>query len=775
MRRSEGIIWGGVLALAALLGIGILDFMPPTVKLGIAFVALFFLPGYLLLRLFPNPLNRSPLTVYPCAIGLSNGLFALIGLAGFGLHLKLSLLASFVIIADAALLGILMYRENERAAAATEPAEAEDSGTPWPVWAFIAAAAILAWLLQSFRMGLEEWDHYTYISLVKRMLEGGVAANYPFAIKDSGIDPMHSFDTNALLWACTSLIARLGAVKSYLYAAPFTALAGACAVYSMAVAIFGKGKIANWAVCIALAYHIIYAGMVTLTKLAFHPADFSAMVLFPTTFYMAAIYMKKPSRPLLVFIALTIAGTFGAHFFWGGLSLIAIALMAFAGIMLKKTENKESEASKKNVKAYLFIAAIIIFIIPYVYSAGIAVGAAAGLSLEGYIRPKASELVSHELMSGLIIFVCLPIILVMISGRVKQVLSAIRDQAAINALKLLGLGLAVSIPLIAIRLYTLSFTERGMMGINPYKFYLGKSLYILNPFAVSYFSPELGFHPVFFLGFMAIPFLIRRSLVRGSNGFVAISAVVIMLFVLGITLSPIIAPIFTTVASQAYLRRLIRFAAPFSILAFGGGLGAILSSKHRGKGYEAVKMIIVPVVISIIFMGWDVVAFGTRALSHFAAQPAQMALLPLRSASSLTNTERGELPGYSDAFRWINESLPVGSVVLSDDCTSYILTAFSNVYVTWRPKPGMGVKDFSKRRDAQYTFFLPSSSNRKRWMIATLIGAEYVIISKRGVTTFASRSCEFPNMANELNRDPEYFKPVKEIDGHVIYKVEDAG
>ena len=184
-----------------------------------------------------------------------------------------------------------------------------------------------------------------------------------------------------------------------------------------------------------------------------------------------------------------------------------------------------------------------------------------------------------------------------------------------------------------------------------------------------------------------------------------------------------------------------------------------------------IKLFVIPIFISILFLVWDNISIKVSFLRPFVSQPMEMAFLPQRQISVALNYKRGELPGNSPAFQWVKQNISRGSIILADDCTSYVITAFADVYVAYRPKPGMGVQDFTKRRDAQYTFFLPSTSNTARFLIASYLSADYVIINIEQDRNFQLRQCYHRDIVTQLDIAQAHFTKLNTIDGYVIYKV----
>lgn len=708
----------------------------------IIFLGATFFPGYLLIRLFRIDLS-DPLDIYPLSFVAGASLFSLWGLMLFAVNAKVDAAAPGMAIIGGAMIAMNWRREI---VSGHKEGFGGPGGLGWAALAITVSITLFAFALGSFRGWGENWDYYTYITIVRRLIERGVAADYPVEYANEGPDPIHSFNVWALMWAAVGRGARMDAIALYVKSAVLTVPAALLSFYYFARTLFNRPN-ALVALLVYSAYHLLGLGLVILGRTSFYNADPAWLIFFPVAFGLAWTYADRGGKGAAITAVLVSCGTFLIHPLWGSLLVSGVSLIPLLSFRNKSIEHNRA------IKI-MGITGAAIFCIPLL----VAVAAATSdtrFKLSGFI----------ELKGGMVFFLFIP--LVMVSPWLILRARALWNDASFKrSWIILALIIAALLPLVVMRyVHVQSARPEIFTATHPYKLFIASRLFILSFFNYTYTAPGMTLYPLSALGIIALPWLFIRREKIGPGAVLAAAGALLIPFIAN---HPYMSFLFVEATHTAYLRRALRVSAMFA--ACGGSvlIAAAVLKRPRYAGITAAGVALVSGVLFALYPYSPL--YFQRAInkSWFVATKAPRPGLFWHPAYDAYKIENIAWDG--EEFSTLVDQIPPGETVFSDRFTSYRLPAHRDIYVVCRMKPGAGVTDQAQRRKDQARFFRAETTREERCRILKKYDARWVILSLDPNYRLRDYYLGDPWTAKKLNDDTGRFRAAGRIGPWVMFE-----
>lgn len=738
MKRHFSILSIWAIALAGFL-IAQFNFHLGIIGIAIVFFALAFVPGFLVFNLFERS-DFSFLDIYLLSLVLGLSIFMVIGVPVFLIKASLKVVILLIFILNSCLL-LLNFIFMSKRKVETREREAE----PIIVYLLVGLFTVVALVLGSFRGWGEDWDYYTYITMVRRLVSRGIIDNYPCAYANEIADPIHGFNVWALLWATVAKGASVDPIFLYVNSAFLTVPACLCAFYFAGKALFSKSVARASLFCYAV-FHLFGMGMILLGRSSFYTDDPSWLIFFPTLLGTAIRFVDDGRKSWLVLLALFGAGIWLLHPLWGMLTFISLGLGVVGNLFVKTPISK---ADKMAVGTGL-----IIFFFPVVYA---------------FFRLLEAGVPDFELPSpkGSVLFLGVPLIL--FSPWLYKKLRASYRDTIFRRIFLAIVSLMVALPFVILRFYLISKASGDAVLSSPYKFFVSGALFVLSPFNFTYTAPDMTLFPFSLLGLFAIPLLIKmRNENRWKADFTLLGLFVIPL----IALHPYLAYWFSKWAHIAYLRRALRLSAMFASLS-AGLVVAWLAGKFALRKRALVEVIVFLVLACAVWAYPYSPPYFQRAFDKAVFVISNSPSQGLFWHPEYDIYKRRHASWDTERFDEILSSVNNGDTIFSDRFTSYRLTAYRDVYVVCRFKPSQSVRDQMKREEDQARFFA-EKNNEGRCQILKKYDARWVLLNLDSDYRVRDYYLGDPWTARELEADKERFSVVKRVDNWILFRAESA-
>lgn len=739
MKRHIPILSIWAIALAGFL-VAQFNFHLGIIGVAIVFFALAFVPGFLVFNFFERS-DFSLLDIYLLSLALGLSIFMVIGVPLFLIKASLNVVILLIFILNSCLLLLNFIFMSKRK---VEPRKRESE--PLSVYVLIGLFTVVALVLGSFRGWGEDWDYYTYITMVRRLVSRGVIDNYPCAYANEIADPIHGFSVWALLWATVAKGVSVDPVYLYVNSAFLTVPACLCAFYFAGKALFSKSVARASLFCYAV-FHLFGMGMILLGRSSFYTDDPSWLIFFPTVLGTAIRFVDDGRKSWLVLLALFGAGIWLLHPLWGMLTFISVGLGVVGNLFVKTPISK--------VDKIAIGTGLLIFFFPVLYA---------------FFKLLGATVPNFELPSpkGGVLFLGVPLIL--FSPWLYRRLRAIHRATIFRRWISLTIALlGVSVPFVILRLYLISKANGDAVLSSPYKFFVSGALFVLSPFNFTYTAPDMTLFPFSLLGLFAIPLLIKmRNGNRWKADFILGGLFVIPL----IALHPYLAYWFSKWAHIAYLRRALRLSAMFASLS--AGLVVVWLAEKFALG----KRVLVEAIV-LLALACAVWAYPySPPYFERAFDKAVFVISKAPSRGLFWHPEYDIYKAHSanwdtERFDEILSSVKNGETVFSDRFTSYRLTAYCDVYVVCRFKPSQSVRDQMKREEDQARFFA-ERNNKSRCQILKKYNARWVLLNLDADYRVRDYYLGDPWTAQELEADKERFSVVYRGDNWILFRAESA-
>jgi len=749
LSRGSGILlFSVVMAALALVQAGS-GFIPvPEIKIALGCALFFIIPGLLFTVIaFPDRSPGIPERL-PLSIALTMGLFAFPGLAAYVFEwslektvaIELSITGLLAVVAS---VRILVMRPS--------PGRIEEPGAGrLLVWLVgLVLAGLAAWT-GAFRGVNLDWDYFNYISAVRKLLAWGGASTAHFAYADAPPDPVHSYNIWALQWALAAKTFELDPIVLYLRSAFITVPAAGLAFYALARRLFGPGM-GLTSLFLYASYHVIYGGLLFVGRTTFYPADSQWLIVFPASLYLFA-YIWEERRQGCFFdlfavagLALSVLAMSVVHVLWGLCFYLSLACLAAADHLRSRRAWSALYISWRSAHALSIVTALSVAALPL----AAALAACISMAVRGETTgesPLFTYLPELPTWTYGLALIGLPLLYIFILVRPYLARGQNGPGAADFALLAAMLCLFVSIPYIALRWQAVQVTDWTRFGKNPYRAFVGASMFFLNPFQRSLDNPNVSFYPIYILSFMCLPLL--RGYWKGKLG-PALTASV-MICVALICFHPVLATLFAKYFSLGYLRRLLRLMALMSLFPAAAAIHRVSGSLfpvHRMPSINTFARASAAVLISL-------------ACVQFPARPFYYNHMARKTYEITTAADKDSLLYDARPYELIAENDWFGrdEVIFSDIWTSYRLTAYLPQYVAARQKPGVGVPDQEERLRLEQEFFDPNTKIQRMRQILDRFNVRGVIVNRNLGYKLYEYPCGHPEAAGKIKRDHRHFE-----------------
>jgi len=645
----------------------------------LVFFGMVMAPGYILSRVFiSRPLD--PWEIYPISFVLGAACFGMIGMAMF--FTRAPLTAAYpAMFSITVVFAVWLFAMKKDANLWERGWSKEPGGLGW-LFAFITlAATAVAWRLGSERGWAIDWDYYTYITFVRRIVTRGYADNFPLSYANEGHDPIHSYNVWALMWAVISKNASIDPIMLYIKSAVVITPAALLAFYSLTRALFNRAAGMAATICYTL-YHFIALGFVLTGRTSFYTDDPSWLIIFPVAMRFGWEYInaEKNELGLMVAAVLTSCMAMMVHPLWG--------VLTAAGVVFEVVIRIVAGGSETDPKTKWLIragwAALIAPAIWAIYKV------ASDYSVYGGQNPES--------WWGFIFFLGLPLGLWMprIVELIKKQSAAVYRGAKIVSATAIGL-----MPFAILRL----IESRGARAeifeaLSPYKVFLTDSLFILNPGKFSYTAPDMTFFPWIILCVGTLPWLAIRYKKQRDHASLLVSLGMVLIPL--IAFHPYLSWIFSGILHVAYLKRALRFSTMFAAVGIGAGLWAIARRSGKWAGVVVTAIGLAAAIAASLYPVTPVEFRGLLAKSWFI-----MTKRPVEGLFWNSDREAHLQPNTqwdTEEFSSLLENIPLQETVLTDAFTSYRLTAYRDLYVMARLKPSTGAPNQPARQKDSLDF-----------------------------------------------------------------------
>jgi len=634
------------------------------------FAGMIVAPGYLLAKaLLDEPFD--PWEIYPLAMTLGVSCFGIVGMAMFIFHAPVG-----VAYPATAALGLVFAAASGHASPQWATGwSKERGGVGWLFAILVIVMILIAFRLGSFRGWYADWDYYTYIAIVRRIVTRGFAGNFPASYADEGHDPIHSYNIWALMWAAIGRGARIDPVILYVKAGALTIPASILAFYSLTKALFNRATAMAATVCYAL-YHLIALGFITLGSTSFFNDDPAWLIFFPTAIRLGWGNSGTPNyQRRLIACVLAIAGTLMVHPLWGGLAAMAVALAALTK-MLAENRGGATRFAPASLAAFLAWALIL------------SPSAWAIWKIVTNIRFLGNPQITS--WGDFIVFLFLPAVLMIpkLVALIKKYPAEARRTAW-----LLGAIAMIFAPLALLRFHETRGARADLFEqLHPYKWFITERLFVLNPTLYTYTEPDMTLYPWSLIGLAALPWLWLRAH-RGDRSAYFVAAGILLIPLIAI--NPYTSWLFCRVLHPAYLKRALRVSGMFA--AIGGGVAmwsiAVKAGKKAWIALAALAFIAAvgsgaypvdpPYFQGAVEKAWFIIK-NPPSKGLFWSPEMNADIMP-------------DVKWDTEEFSALLDHVPIGETVTSDMFTGYRIPAYRDVFVMIREKPSFAVTDQASR------------------------------------------------------------------------------
>lgn len=740
MKKWIHILIAWVIALAGFL-IYLLNFHLGIVAVFLIFWALAFVPGFLTLNFFKLG-GFSFLDIYLLSLSLGLSIFMIVGLPLFLIRAPLESVNLLMFI-----LNSLLFLGNCIFVAGRSRKDRRDTEGVG-VYALVVLFTVIASFLGAFRGWGEDWDYYTYIAMVKRLVSKGIIDNYPLAYANEAVDPIHGFNVWALLWASVAKSASVTPVFLYVKSAFLTVPAALCSFYFASKALFSK-PIARLSLFCYAIFHLFGMGMILMGRSSFYNDDPAWLIFFPTLIGIAIRFVREGRKIWLIISALLSSATWLLHPLWGVLVFIFFGVGIVGNLFVRDGRL----SGKVKVSAAI---GVVVFFFPVLYV------------LVNLFAPWSFNFELPSLKWGTLLFLGIPLILFSLWLYEKAHI-VYRDMFFRRWFLLSIISFLAASPFIILRLFLISGTHENGALLSPYKFFVSGALFVLSPFNFTYTAPDMTVFPFSLLGLSAIPLLIKRGKFNERNSvFILLGLLVIPL----VAFHPYLAYWFVEWAHIAYLRRALRFGAMFASFCSGVTVTWLV---------ERFALRRMSLVQGAVLVALGSIVWGYPYSPPYFRKSFDKALFIMFHASSRGLFWHPEYDVYksknavwdTEPFEEVLAPVKDGETVFSDRFTSYRLTAYRDIYVVCRFKPSQSVRDQPVREKDQARFFA-EKSNENRCRILKKYHARWVLLNTDPDYRVDDYYLGDPWTAQELARDGEKFRVVKQVDNWFLFRAESA-
>lgn len=739
MRKHTHILCAWAAALAAFL-IDHYGFRAGIIGIAFTFSALTFVPGFLTLNFLKHD-NFSLLDIYILSLVLGFSIFMIIGVPLFLLKAPLAVVVPLFFALSSCLLVLNLVFVRTRKI--IERREYE----PISVYLLILFFTVWTLVAGAFRGWGEDWDYYTYITMVGRLVSRGIIDNYPTAYANEIVDPIHGFNVWALLWASVAKGASVTPVFLYVNSAFLTVPAALCAFYFAGKSLFPKSAAVSSLFCYSV-FHLFGMGMILLGRSSFYTDDPAWLIFFPTLLGTAIRFVNEERKCWLIMSALLAAVAWLIHPLWGMLALVSLGLGVAGKLFVR--------AGVSRMDKIALMAGVCIFFLPVLYAC---IKLLSGDS-PGFELPPSGW--------GSVCFLGLPLILFS-PWLYKKAKSVYDDSVFRRWILLTVVSVVTAFPAVILRLFLIS--KAGGEGVlsSPYKFFLSGALFVLSPFNYTYTAPDMTVFPLSVLGLFAIPLLFRKlNQDDGKSAFVLLGLFIIPI----IAIHPYLAYWFVKWVHIAYLRRALRLGAMFAALSSGLAVTWFVGRFTLRK--RIVAHAVVFIILGIIVWLYPYSppyfrnSFGKALFIVFKAPSDGLFWHPEYDIYKMKSANWDTEP-----FEEVLSPVRDKETVFSDRFTSYRLTAYRDVYVVCRFKPSQGVLDQMEREEDQARFFA-EKNNDNRCRILKKYNARWILLNLDPDYRVRDYYLGDPWTAQELEADKEKFSVAERVGKWVLFKAGSA-
>jgi len=714
-----------------------------TVGMVLVFFGMIIAPGYLLSNvIFDEP--SDPWGIYPLSLVLGVSCFGLVGMIMFFLRAPVG--AAYPSMAAVGVVCAVFARKKARHFEKGRFKEAGALG--WIFAAVVFLTVFISLLLGSFRGWAVEWDYYTYITMIRRIVARGVADNFPLAYSNESHDPIHSYNVWALMWAAISTAIRVDPISLYIKSGVLVIPAAILAFYSLAKTLFDRAVGMAATVCYAL-YHFIAMGFILLGRCSFYNADPAWLIFFPTVISLGWRYSENGGRGRLAACMLTLAGTMMVHPLWGVLSGMALALGALVRVVSDGSEARP-------VSRWASRIGWVVLLIPVVWGLW---HVTFETEVEGGKKP--------ELWWDFIFFLGMP--LVLWTPRLIESARNLTEKSR-RAVVLVLSGAIATIPFVLLRfIETRGARMEEFETLKPYNWFITESLYVLHPFHATYTAPDITLFPWTLLMLLALPWLI----VRYRRGNVAsLFAVLAILLIPVLAFHPYLSWIFDRLLHMAYLRRALRFSSLFAAVAVGMGAWAI--ARHAGKwaGVALVSLGLAAAVASGAFPVNPDYFRGAMAKSIFIMlhRPAQGLFWQSDDNAHRIRGVRWD----TEEFAVLLKHVPLRETVLSDPFSSYRITAYRDIYVLSRLKYSIAARDQLRREEDASALTTAGYDSSRVCNLLRRYRSRWILLNLDPGYRMRGYFMWTPQTVNMVLNSGKYFEPVDQRPPWVLFRATSA-
>jgi len=734
-----------------------------SLKIAAGFLSLFFLPGFCLSEIFLKNEDADFWDRLAFGFLLSLALFSLPGLFSFHFALKLEtvfriFIGLSIICWVAALAKIFLQSSSP----VNIPGEEINWGK-WIALLLIFGAGVLAWFVGASRGPETDWDLYNYISMVRKFLVWGQAGIHHYFYADAPPDPIHSYNLHALIWALIAYKNKIEPIPLYIHSAFLTVPLCFFSFLSLARRTLGE-RGGFLAFSFYFFFQLIYGGLYFVGNSTFYPDDAIWLMCFPSLLSLAFIYLEKGSGRLLLLGAFSGLGVSIVHPLWGLAFYIVLAFFLAAETFRQSGAiNSLHQSLKENfIKKLPLLLIIVLVFSPYLFSL-IYFFAKITEQPKQWFEPLFLDFFLDRLWFYGLVFILLPIVIFIATAPMKSIIAQFKASEFFQkgyfkqALILILVSLAVSLPYIFLRQKVVESTNWSSFGRNPYRGMITPALFLLNPFKRSFTDPNMTFHPIFWLGFLLCPWLF--SFGKSKSRPLALAAFCSLAGIVLWVLHPVLATLFAKFFSLGYLRRILRLAGLLSFLPIGAFLEDVFSRFKLKTAYAYGLGLIIAAAIS-----W--------ALVPVPAEPLYSGLF--KRMTILAKPENRDTLMTDDApFKFLaaEKSFQPGDVIFSDLYTSFRATAYLGCYVAVQAKPGVGVADQDERRFEELEFFDPLTGAERMLSILKKRNVTWVIINRNPQYQFYNLALGHPETIAKLEAMPQNFQKVFDKGDWVIFRV----
>ena len=731
-----------------------------SLKIAAGFLSLFFFPGICLAEIFLLKTEADFIDRLAFAFLFSLALFAFPGLFCFRMALPLE--SAFLIFFS---LGILLWlaallKIAADRSGATLPTESNGSSRRLMLL-LVLLSGVLSFFVGASRGPETDWDLYNYIAMVRKFAVWGQASIHHYFYAEAPPDPIHSYNLHGLVWAIIAFRNRIDPVQLYIHSAFLTVPLCFLGFFSLARRALGA-RAGFFAFCFYFFFQLIYGGLYFVGNSTFYPDDAMWLLGFPPLLSLAILSLEKPGQRILWLAALSGLAVSMVHVLWG-LAFYLVFVFLLAAEMKGPNPLREiwQEQKQKRFKAIIFWVMMCLGFLPYVLSL-VYITAKFFEEPKQWFNPLLPHFAGDRLWIYGLVFIAVPFALRLWLGpwpKLKDNFLAsefFKHGYFRRVLFLLLASLLLALPYAFYRWQAIQSTQWQNFGINPYRGFITPVLFLLNPFKRSLTDPNMTFHPLFWLGLAASPWL--YGLGRNDSKLGARACFWAMIGVLLLVLHPVAASIFAQIFTLGYLRRILRLAGLLSFLPLGA-FWAMLCNRLKLKPAAAYAA-------CIIFA-----AGISAAMVPVPAEPLYQGLFK-RMLNLARPENRDALLDDDTPFRFLSEHKLVSpnDVIFSDLYTSFRASAYLGCYVAVQAKPGVGVPDQTARRLAEREFFAPDTSLERMEQILSQYRVDWVIINRNPQYQFYGVQLGHPETAGRLMTRPMRFRKIFDEGDWVIFQ-----